>query len=463
MLIDAVVLNAKGATVGDLDAADFDLLVDDKDVEIASLDRDCPLGGQPDPPVDAARPAVDATRPAVPRRYILVVDYYHMGADQGSRYAHGVPQVEVLERVRDAVERLHVPGEQYMLLSLGQVLRVEVPFTDQYAELSSGIDRMIEDRGLYAGFYGRLTERRWFERVLTLLDLMELIPGHKSVVLFSGPFQSDGWYYDETFWRIAAMSGQTRTAFYPVDSRGLVDSRGYVTRDSNLLGPAMLGRLAVETGGKSTAGTNDLGRGLARAQRDQSCRYTVGFYDDRPQADHERKVRLFVRRPGHRVAHPTFYVVRSEEREHESRLSTAVMVPSMFAGSGLSSRLLLVRPHTASRWSALAEVRVEPELLATTPAGTEWLAQGTLRKLNGTVHQAFENRFTTPEPAGEALEWSAPIQPRPGRYRFDVVLSYPGIEMPLASTRQVIVPEVPEEELSLVGPLMGREAESPDD
>jgi len=220
VLIDAIVLNAKNETVDGLEAEDFDLLVDDKDVEIASLDLDCPLGALPDPPVSATRPTTVPAGFATPRRYVFVLDYYHMGADHSGFMIFPSSPMDVLHRLREAVERLHVPGEEYMLISLGQVLRIEVPFTDDLEEFRRGIDRVMRDRWLYAGFYGRLTERRWFDQILRLLDLMELIPGHKSVVLFSGPFLKDGWYYDETFWKIAAMSGQTRTAFYPVTPGG---------------------------------------------------------------------------------------------------------------------------------------------------------------------------------------------------------------------------------------------------
>jgi hypothetical protein len=222
----------------------------------------------------------------------------------------------------------------------------------------------------------------------------------------------------------------------------------------------MLGRLATETGGRATAGTNDLGRGLARAQRDQRCRYTIGFYDQRPRLDEQRKVRLFVRRAGHRVAYPTFYVLRSAEKEQESRLDTAEMVPSMFPGSGLSSRLLLIRPHSDARWSALAELRVDPELLDAASPDGEWLVRGLLRKPSGTVHQAFESRFRSPERTGQALERFEALLPRPGRYRFDVVLSIPGFELPRTTTREVIVPPVPLEDLGLVGPFRGVEAGS---
>ena len=42
--------------------------------------------------------------------------------------------------------------------------------------------------------------------------------------------------------------------------------------------------------------------------------------------------------------------------------------------------------------------------------------------------------FASPEPTGQPLELYVALQPRPGRYRFDVVLSNPGIEMPRTST-----------------------------
>jgi hypothetical protein len=44
-------------------------------------------------------------------------------------------------------------------------------------------------------------------------------------------------------------------------------------------GPPGLHRLAVDTGGRITKNTNDLSLGIARAERDLACRYTIGVYD----------------------------------------------------------------------------------------------------------------------------------------------------------------------------------------
>jgi VWFA-related protein len=439
VLIDAVVHDEHKATVGGLAIDDFDLLIDNRDVEIASLDVSCPDGGSPDPPVGAARTVSVSESPRDLRRFIFVMDYYHPGATP----------TEVLEQMRGAIRRLHGPGEEYMLISLGQVLRVEVPFTDDPEVFVRGIDRMIPDSDLYFGYYGRLTERRWYQRILTLLDLTELIPGHKSVVLFSGPFLEDGWNYDESYRKIAAMSGRSRTAFYPVDGRGLVVG-------ASILGPRQLGRLAVETGGLSTAGTNDLGRAFARAQRDQDCRYTVGFYDRRPELDRKRKVRLFVRRSGHRVSHPVFYVLRSDETEYRSWVRTAQMVPSMFPGDRLSVDLHPVSPRSKSRWTALATIAFDSRILEAAPTDAEWTMKGTLRRLNGTIHQKFVRSFTATleerEAQGENYSVFAEIRPKPGRYVLNVVLSSPEAGMPLATTREVAIPRIPEDDDDRLGP-----------
>jgi hypothetical protein len=48
-----------------------------------------------------------------------------------------------------------------------------------------------------------------------------------------------------------------------------------------------LDRLAADAGGRFSERTNDLSLGYARAQRDQACIYTIGFYDD-PVPDRAR-------------------------------------------------------------------------------------------------------------------------------------------------------------------------------
>ena len=60
-----------------------------------------------------------------------------------------------------------------MVVSIGQVLRIEAPFTDDLDEVQRTLRRMTYDGDLYRGHYDRLTERRFFDRVMTLFDLLD--------------------------------------------------------------------------------------------------------------------------------------------------------------------------------------------------------------------------------------------------------------------------------------------------
>lgn len=415
VLIDVVVLDRHERTVPGLSARDFDLQVDFKPVEIATFDARCPLGAAADPS------AGDAPHAASPQaRYVLVFDYYHLEHPAAA-----------IERAIAALDRLEATGE-IMLVSLGQVLRIEEPPTTDRERIRRGLERMEHDLDLYGGNYGRLTERRFFNRIFTLFDVTERMPGRKFVVLFSGPFLSDGFTYDPTFERIAAMAARSRTALYTVDAGGLRPDPE-VRRG----GPAMLRRLANETGGRPTADTNELGLGLARAMRDAGCVYTLGFYDDKPCLDRSRWLRVFVRRPGHRTVYPTSYVVRSAEKKRRSLVDSAAMLPELFASERLEADVSVVRPSGGGRWEAVATIGIAPDPAWPADGDAGWELRGELRKPNGTVVHSFKRQLQLAAARSTVLE---ALELRPGCYRLDVVLSHAGLATPLAATREVEIP-----------------------
>lgn len=407
-LVDVVVLDRKDRTVADLDVDDFDLLVDLEHVKIETFDVDCPAAGPAPAPQGAAETA----------RYVLVFDYYHLERP-----------VEALESAMQSLARLDARGEETMLVSLGQVLRIEVPFTKDAEEIRSGMVRMQHDLGLYGGSYGRLTERRFFDRIFTLFDVMGLIPGRKSVVLFSGPFLPDGFTYDPTFEKLAALSARVRTRVYTVDAGGFRTELGGG-------GPPMLRRLAHETGGRPTSDTNDLGLGIEQARHDAGCVYTLGFLDEKPRLDRSRWLRVFVRRPGHRAVHPTSYVVRSDEERARALAASALMLPQMFASDRIASDVARIRPLDTRHWEVLAAVAIAFD--PSWPSGMEhdWLLQGRLRKPNGTTVHAFERRLQQAPPATvyESLRL------RRGHYTLSVVLSHPELVTPLAAFGEFEIP-----------------------
>ena len=76
----------------------------------------------------------------------------------------------------------------------------------------------------------------------------------------------------------------------------------------------MLARLANETGGRMTRGSNDFSLGYARAQRDLGCKYTIGFYLRPEHGSRPRQITVDVRQPGLRALHPERYRLPSKCR-----------------------------------------------------------------------------------------------------------------------------------------------------
>jgi len=451
VLVDFLAVDRKDRTVSDLSVEELYLLVDGRDVEIASLDLDCP-GGAVEEPHAARLDSPPETAPTKePRKIVLVFDYYHMANS-----------AETFDQVFEMLDQWPNGDEQHMVVSLGQVVRVESPFTTDLGEVRWALERMRNDPDLYAGNHSRLTEWPFFERVEVLFDLLERIPGRKTIVLFSGPFPSDGFFHDPAYRKLSAMSTIARTAIYPVDTGGL---RTLIDPGNRPLGgPIELRRLANETGGRMTADTNALGLAYARAHRDLGCTYTLGFYDQGPRHDDRRRLTIRPSRDGVRIVYPEFYVVRSEETKKESLFHTASMTPHMFESDDIKTDLLLLGPRSGRRWNAL--LAVEARLAADEVAedGEEWLLKGMVRKPNGTVVRSFKRRV--PMPAAEPGQESASVVTlfermtvAPGRYVVSAVLADPEADAPRAATRPAEVAEVPRGALFMVGPILGHRRE----
>jgi VWFA-related protein len=447
VLVDFLVLDDRDRTVPDLTIDDFVLVVHGREMPIASLDLDCPGGSVEEPrPAAVQRDEPPPPAPSQPRRIVLVFDYFHM-----------TNPTEALEYVHEGLGTWASEGDLHMVASLGNVVRIESPFTADVEEVRWTIQRMRNDPDLYAGNYSRLTETGWFGRVRMLFDLLEREPGRKSIVLFSGAFQPDGFYHDPAYKELSGLSAVVRTSIYPVDTAGLTLSHG-------ILGPPMLRRLATETGGRMTASTNDIGLGYARAQRDLGCTYALGFYDDRPRHDRETRMTIRVRdREGLRIVYPEFYVIRSPEKKRESLFRTAAMMPQMFESEGIGLGLHVVGPHSPKRWKTVMVVDVPAALECAAGEEAAWDLRGLVRKPNGTVVHSFERRIPI-SPAGEGpLTLFQTIDVEAGDYVVSAVLSDPRGQTPLAATRLVTVPRIPHGEPFLVGPVLGRSAAVEDD
>jgi len=453
VLIDFIVLDRDNRTVSDLKLEDFVVITRGKEQPLTSLDLDCPDGEAVDPlPGEKSQP-LPAGQTTQPRRIVLVLDYFHI-----------TNLAETYEHLYEMLDKWPVGGEQHMLVSLGEVVRIEAPFTDNPDDIRWALERMRRDPELYGAEYGRLSERRFFDRVETLFDILERWDSRKSLVLFSGPFLSDGFTHDPEFKRLSALSTATRTAVYPVDTGGL--RTDFDPNAGDFMGPPSLRRLANETGGRMTFGTNEIGLAYAKAHRDLSCTYTLGF--DAPASELDRKRRVTIRlrdRPGLRIVYPEFYVVRSPEEKRKSLFRSATMTPHMFDNERMSVDLLLMQPQSASRWSATLAVDARLAEDAVVEADERWELKSFIRKRNGTTVHTFKEQVDVPryipgEGPPPTLRLRHRLRIRPGEYVVNAVLSDPRATSPLAATRPAIVTTIPQNTLFLVGPLLGKHGAS---
>lgn len=441
VLVDFLVLDRAGRTVPGLGSDDFKLLIAGRRAEIETLDENCPAGAVDDA-VSGADPVPPPPRPdGEPHRIVIVFDYDHLSE----------PAL-TFENALRMIDRYPTGDEEHMLVSLGEVVRIEVPFTRDVDELRWALQRMRNDRELFGGNRGRATERRFFYRIKALFDILSRYPGRKTVVLFSGPFMPDEFFHDPELRELSALSGISRTAVYPVDTAGLQAHRRFG-------GPEQLRRLAIETGGRMTAQTNDLGLAYAKAQRDLGCTYTLGFRDTKVKPDDNRRIQIKLpKKKGFRIVQPDYYVIRSAKAETKSLRETAGMAPHLYEDEAVQARLDVIGTKASDRWLARISVEFDPDA-DERDTTSRWRLEGFLRKPRGTVIRSFQREFTlTPEQAaGETpVRLFEEIGAPPGEFAVSVIVADPKGGVPRSRVWPVTLAPVPVEGPFLVGPVLGR-------
>ena len=395
VLIDFIVLDENDRPVPDVKLEELRLKVSGQKVEIETLDRNCAQapGTEPQPAVPGAAPPSSAAA-GPPPRIVLVFDYDHMTKNP-----------EVFDHALGMLEQGAAGGEQHMIVSFAEVVRLETPFTADVDELRWALRRMRNDRDLYAKQRTPLTEHEFFDRLRSIFDLLGRYPGRKTVVLFSGPFVGDGFTYDERYHDVAGLAAAARTAIYPVDAAGLrtadlgLDSggrRGPI--GGGVGGPPELSRLAHETGGRMTANTNDIGQAYEQARSDLACTYTLGFRDPKLKLDRDLNISLKIEGRGNlRLVYPDRYIVRSEEARRESLVRTAGLAPHAFESPDVGVDLFVTGAKGGS-WKGViaAELQLPPEAVAA--EGESWKLESFLRKPNGTIVHHFSRSVALPKP-----------------------------------------------------------------
>lgn len=438
VLVDTLVLDRAGRTVADLNRDDFELFVDYAPRVIDTLDHACPSGAAEDPrAVSRLGDARPTPAPDDARQLVLALDYMHLGQTE---------RVEVIESLRDTIAGSDPAAEQVMIAAITGDLRIEQVFTGDRQRTLDTLERMEHDISLWLPAFDHLHELRFFRSLDRLVDLLGLVPGSKAVVLYSnipGPSAS----YDLAFERLASKATHARVVFYPVLARGLSPTSS-----------PRLARLAVETGGRFTENTNDLSLGYARAQRDLTCRYILGFYDENPERGRARRISVRVRRPGARAVHSNSYEFPTPDEETDSRLQAALIAPGMFAGH-VRTGFYPLRPSGPRRWEGLVAVEFPVDPAAWSLGAAVRDVAASLRDGQRIAH-AQQHRLTlragTATGGPSRMTYLSHAVAKPGDYELTAAVSDPRTATPAAATVEVSLPPVPEDGVFLVPPILGR-------
>jgi VWFA-related protein len=341
--VDAVVTDAKGKQVTDLQASDFEILQDGKPQRITHFSYISTVAPKPAAAPATAAPVINNKKnpppPPVPvarlranqvrRTIALVVD------DLGLSF-ESIAQTR--SSLKKFVDQQMEPGDLVAIIRTGAGMGALQQFTSNKQELYAAIERVkfnslgrvgissfaplgsaeAEDEG------SRSMEFRNSAFTVGTLGAIQFIasglkelPGRKSVIVFSENmrlFNSEGmdqWVLD-SLRNLTDLCNRASVVLYTIDPRGLptlsltaADRPGDVTQPDRLAEQMLhrhqqywdsqegLNYLAQETGGIFIHDTNDITRGLREVLDDQTGYYLIGYTPDSATFDEKSGRRKF--------------------------------------------------------------------------------------------------------------------------------------------------------------------------
>jgi VWFA-related protein len=438
--VDAVVMNKKGKTVPDLTKDDFELRIGDQVLEIDTMDVFCPIGAEADPLPIKGKKAPEIIGPGVKRKIVMAFDYYFL--------EHTV-RAPMLEAAASMIDAFKPDEEEVMIVALAWGVRVEQRFTSDKRQLLATLQRMEHDKTLWAFEYTMgTTGKEYMSDLMTLMDVLEGHAGAKAVVMFSQAKSvrsslSDLWYND-----VAMHAANSRSAFYPANPDLLLAS-GH--------GSDTLTRLANQSGGRMPYFTNDLSVPYRWAQRDLSCRYTLGAYLDDEQGKKRNNIHLTVTKPDTQLRHPEMIKFFTDAELKEMRQQAAFVDPEPFEHPLVRAFAFPAYPSSDTKWETLLSVHF-PMPVADGPADVN--VQAMMKRNGAKVGKKYKNQFRVDPPEGGGDTRSVTIvgdaQLKDGPHALNIVLSRPEGEEIVSAEAKFNVPQVLTDLLILRGPLLAR-------
>jgi VWFA-related protein len=374
ILLDVVVTDASGRPLNDLRREEFMLTVDGHPVRIQSVDLQIPAppagvaaapeAGTPPPGKALTPPASDLAQP-IPRPRGIVLFFDGLDSERGLG-------PEPIAAARRFLEEGLQPGEEVMLIGLGQNCRIYRDFTADLSLALAALNEIEKDPGLRMAGQDRfwknieaLKELRRFSRVQAeslaksfvaedlgrasrlhstleaLAGFLRSRPGRKEVFLFSDGVPSapgilygifDSRNQDSDLLRVAREAASSQIALNTINTRGLPGGPpgGLEERLENESTNA-LSILALATGGVSTHGINSkLESPMRRIEEETRSSYLLTYLPSGEPDGKLHPARVTVSRKGARVRAPEGFVWMTSRQRHEKETVSAYFAPELF-------------------------------------------------------------------------------------------------------------------------------------
>jgi len=385
VLTNVVARDAKtGELVQGLKQSDFSVYENGKQQKISSFDFQS---------VDMATPLNDATvsglaaggktggsgvavvaRPEDLRNHRLIVMFFDLTSLQPEDLDRSV------DAAKEFLRKKMQAADLVALVSLSNTLKVDQDFTADrdalinevgvyngtqgqgFAQGANGNTNQVEDASDYTpdeSEYNDVNTDRELFALRAISKSLEKINEKKSLLFFSGGISRDGIENQASLRAAVNAAVRANLAIYSVDTRGLQAvsplgdaSTGSVrgsgaynggalanNMNSNFATQEVMATLSSDTGGKAFFDSNDFAPAFARAQRDTSAYYAIGFHSANPARDGRyRKLTIKVNRPGVKLEYrPGYYAPadfqhsgkEDRERDLEEQLTSDLPATDM--------------------------------------------------------------------------------------------------------------------------------------
>ena len=496
--LDATVTDENGRHVTNLEAADFEVLQDNRPQTISAFQY-VPAGAAPrlhgsSAPAAAAvtLPSAPPTRDTVRRTMAIVVDDLNLSFESIAR---------VRAALRRFIDEQMRPGDLVAILRTAAGMGALQQFTTDRRALHAAADRVRWTMmGRISSFGASDLDERLeplekeifaagtLGAIQYVMRGIEELPGRKAILLLSDGFRMTD--ADMKYGRIldlmrsvADTASRAGVVIYGIDLRGLVSTAPTASEGSAAPTPDMLAQkraelaetkdslelLSNETGGFLVADTNDITGGVDRILDDQQGYYLLGYVPPEstfsPSKPRFHPIAVRVKRPGLRVRSRRGFIGRPTRNAAAStpanRMTAAVTSP--FAGGEIRMRLSSFfgrSPDVGPVVQSVMHVDARDLAFTETPDGMR-LAQLEVVAMtfgdNGQVADQHTRRYAvrlTAERHAQAVQTGfvynmrMPVK-RPGPYQLRVALRDVGADRIGSASQFIDVPDLGKRQLTL--------------